>query len=73
MLRELRPEFAYLMPDFHNPTGSSLTRGERRRLLAAAAASGTCLLVDETTAELAIDEASPSRRSPRSRSAPGRR
>ncbi|GAA4742976.1 hypothetical protein GCM10025783_13080 [Amnibacterium soli] len=56
LLRELRPELAYLMPDFHNPTGSSLTEGERRRLLAAAAASGTVLLVDETTAELAIDD-----------------
>jgi DNA-binding transcriptional MocR family regulator len=56
LLRELRPELAYLMPDFHNPTGSSLTAGERRRLLTAAAASGTLLLVDETTAELAIDD-----------------
>jgi DNA-binding transcriptional MocR family regulator len=56
LLRELRPELAYLMPDFHNPTGSSLTAGERRRLLTAAAASGTVLLVDETTAELAIDD-----------------
>lgn len=57
----LRPEFAYVMPDFHNPTGSSLDEGERRRLLAAAASAGTVLLVDETTAELAIDPASPSR------------
>jgi DNA-binding transcriptional MocR family regulator len=60
-LRRLRPELAYLMPDFHNPTGASLQEGERRRLLAAAAASGTVLLVDETTAELAID---PVRRQP---------
>lgn len=60
-LHLLRPEFAYLMPDFRNPTGSSLDEGERRRLIAAAAASGTVLLVDETTAELAIDPAPPTR------------
>jgi DNA-binding transcriptional MocR family regulator len=54
-----RPEFAYLMPDFHNPTGSSLDEDERRRLLTAAAASGTRLLVDEATAELAIDRRDP--------------
>jgi DNA-binding transcriptional MocR family regulator len=59
VLRGTRPEFAYLMPDFHNPTGSSLDEDERRRLLAAAAASGTRLLVDETTAELAIDRRDP--------------
>ena len=55
VLRTSRPEFAYVMPDFHNPTGSSLDADERRRLVAASAASGTVLLVDETTAELAID------------------
>lgn len=59
VLRASRPEFAYLMPDFHNPTGSSLDEEERRRLLAAAAASGTRLLIDETTAELAIDPRDP--------------
>jgi DNA-binding transcriptional MocR family regulator len=59
VLHASRPEFAYLMPDFHNPTGSSLDEGERRRLLGAAAAAGTVLLVDETTAELAIDRRDP--------------
>ncbi|GAA2753302.1 PLP-dependent aminotransferase family protein [Amnibacterium kyonggiense] len=59
VLARTRPEFAYLMPDFHNPTGSTLDEEERRRILRAAAAAGTVLIVDETTAELAIDPGEP--------------
>ncbi|WP_147392079.1 MocR-like transcription factor YczR [Amnibacterium setariae] len=59
VLARTRPEFAYLMPDFHNPTGSSLDEEERRRILRAAGAAGTVLIVDETSAELAIDPAAP--------------
>lgn len=49
------PTLAYVMPDFHNPTGASMSVDTRERLLAAAAAHGTIVVADETTAELDID------------------
>jgi DNA-binding transcriptional MocR family regulator len=49
------PTIAYLMPDFQNPTGSSMGIEEREAFLAAASRSGTILLIDETTADLDID------------------
>lgn len=54
VLRSARPRLAYLMPELHNPTGSTMLPATRRRLLAAAAQSGTTLVVDETTAPLRI-------------------
>ncbi|MDF2443296.1 MAG: hypothetical protein JWR01_1499 [Subtercola sp.] len=54
-LAQSAPTLAYVMPDFHNPTGESMTPSFRRRLVAAAAASATVLVADETTAELDID------------------
>nr|WP_201469953.1 PLP-dependent aminotransferase family protein [Microbacterium hydrocarbonoxydans] len=50
-----RPHVAYLIPDFHNPTGATLTDAERSRIVATARGAGTRLIVDETTAELDID------------------
>lgn len=45
---------AYLMPDFHNPTGLCLSEKDRARL------SPKCpVVVDETMAELALDVAPP--------------
>ncbi|WP_210505975.1 PLP-dependent aminotransferase family protein [Naasia sp. SYSU D00057] len=55
LLRRAAPSLAYVMPDFHNPTGRSMTEAERRRLVRAAEDAGTLLLVDETTGELDID------------------
>jgi DNA-binding transcriptional MocR family regulator len=55
LLRE-RPALAYLMPDFHNPTGRSMDVELRRATLEGAAAVGCVVIADETTAELAIDE-----------------
>lgn len=55
ILRDGRPSLAYLMPDFHNPTGTSMPDVARGRLITAAAHTGTVLLVDETTADLDID------------------
>ncbi|MGA0567451.1 PLP-dependent aminotransferase family protein [Rathayibacter sp. KR2-224] len=55
VLRRTSPSIAYLMPDFQNPTGRSMTASVRRRLLDAAAAQGTVVIVDETPAELDID------------------
>ncbi|KQR63996.1 GntR family transcriptional regulator [Frigoribacterium sp. Leaf172] len=54
-LRRTSPPVAYLMPDFHNPTGATMPAEQRARVLEAAAAEGTIVVVDETMAELAID------------------
>ncbi|MEO5778348.1 PLP-dependent aminotransferase family protein [Arthrobacter oryzae] len=54
-LRQQRPALAYVVPDFHNPTGRLMPDPQRRRLVRAAAASGTVLLVDETLRELNLD------------------
>ncbi|MBG6238837.1 DNA-binding transcriptional MocR family regulator [Mycetocola sp. CAN_C7] len=53
------PTIAYLMPDFHNPTGATMTTDARRRVCRAAARQGTVLVIDETTAELDIDSGIP--------------
>lgn len=50
-----RPHLAYLIPDFHNPTGATLPDSERERIAATARSAGTLLIVDETTSELDID------------------
>lgn len=54
-IRRAAPTLAFLMPDFHNPTGMSMSVHEREFLAAAAAREGTILVVDETTALLDID------------------
>ncbi|MFF2030588.1 PLP-dependent aminotransferase family protein [Arthrobacter sp. NPDC058192] len=54
-LLQLRPAMAYVVPDFHNPTGRLMPDPQRRRLVRAAAASGTVLVVDETLRELNLD------------------
>ncbi|AMM18850.1 hypothetical protein AX769_00195 [Frondihabitans sp. PAMC 28766] len=55
ILRDGRPTLAYLMPDFHNPTGATMPMAARERLLAVAARTSTVLLIDETTRDLDID------------------
>ncbi|MFF2053597.1 PLP-dependent aminotransferase family protein [Leifsonia sp. NPDC058194] len=54
-IRRANPALAYLIPDFHNPTGASMSPATRERVLAAAAAQGTIVVGDETTGELDID------------------
>lgn len=54
-LMQLRPKMAYVVPDFHNPTGRLMPDSQRRQLVKAAAASGTILVVDETLRELNLD------------------
>jgi DNA-binding transcriptional MocR family regulator len=56
-LLQQRPAMAYVVPDFHNPTGRLMPDAQRRRLVKAAAASGTVLVVDETLRELNLDGA----------------
>ncbi len=57
VFRRTLPTLAYLMPDFHNPTGMSMSHEARRVFEESAARAGTILVVDETTAELNIDRA----------------
>ncbi|WP_431278462.1 PLP-dependent aminotransferase family protein [Leifsonia poae] len=54
-IRRANPALAYLIPDFHNPTGASMSPETRTRVMAAAAAQGTIVVGDETTADLDID------------------
>jgi DNA-binding transcriptional MocR family regulator len=51
------PTLAYLMPDFQNPTGRSMSDEERAVIEVAAERAGTLVIVDETTADLDIDRA----------------
>lgn len=53
--RQRKPALAYMIPDFHNPTGALMDDDERRVLVREARRAGTHLLVDESVAELAID------------------
>jgi DNA-binding transcriptional MocR family regulator len=56
---QVRPSAAYLMPDFHNPTGLLMSDDERARLASALRRAGVLPIVDETLAEMAIDEVVP--------------
>jgi DNA-binding transcriptional MocR family regulator len=49
------PTIGYLMPDYHNPTGRSMSPGLRERTVDLASRQGTTLIVDETMGELGLD------------------
>ena len=51
-LRQNTPGLAYLIPDFHNPTGALAADAERRAVLRAARRAGTTVIVDETFVDL---------------------
>jgi DNA-binding transcriptional MocR family regulator len=55
LMRRTDPAVGYLMPDFHNPTGESMSPELRERTIDQAVRAGTTLLVDETSGELDID------------------
>jgi DNA-binding transcriptional MocR family regulator len=55
-LRQTAPRAAYLVPDFHNPTGALMPDEQRARLGAALAGGHTVAIVDETMVDLAHDE-----------------
>ncbi|MGW7486205.1 MocR-like transcription factor YczR [Streptomyces sp. NPDC054786] len=57
--RQAVPRLAYLIPDFHNPTGCLMPDEERVRILHAARRSGAWLVIDETLADLALDVPAP--------------
>ena len=54
-IQRTSPALGYLMPDFHNPTGQTMSVALREKLLAMASAQGTTIIGDETMAELSID------------------
>ncbi|QKW05435.1 PLP-dependent aminotransferase family protein [Streptomyces sp. NA04227] len=56
VLREAAPRLAYVVADFHNPTGALADEDQRRSLVDAARSAGTVLVVDETMIELNFDE-----------------
>lgn len=58
-IRRSSPAIGYLMPDFHNPTGCSMSLELRERVAGLASMHGTRLIADETMAELGIDRADP--------------
>ncbi|GAA3823999.1 PLP-dependent aminotransferase family protein [Sphaerisporangium flaviroseum] len=55
-MRQSAARLAYVIPDFQNPTGLLMADGDRAALVGAARRYDTTLVVDESWAELAIDE-----------------
>ena len=56
-IQRTSPSIGYLMPDFHNPTGRSMSAELRERVLAMAARQGTVLIADETMADMNVSRA----------------
>ncbi|BCW04570.1 PLP-dependent aminotransferase family protein [Arthrobacter sp. NtRootA1] len=54
-MNQQHPSMAYIVPDFHNPTGRIMSDLQRRQLARAAASAGTVLVVDETLRGLNLD------------------
>ncbi|MFI1098071.1 PLP-dependent aminotransferase family protein [Streptomyces sp. NPDC020917] len=59
VLRDAAPQMAYVMPDYHNPTGTLVGDEQRRALVEAARAAGTVVVADETMAELTLEGGEP--------------
>lgn len=57
VLRDAAPRLAYVVADFHNPTGALADEDQRRALVEAARSAGTVLVADETMTELHLDDA----------------
>ncbi len=51
-LRQTAPRLAFLIPDFHNPTGALMDVATRREVLRSARQTGTTVIVDETFVDL---------------------
>jgi DNA-binding transcriptional MocR family regulator len=54
-VRSQPPVLAYLIPDFHNPTGRLMDAAARRRVLLALEDAGATTVLDETFVELNLD------------------
>lgn len=55
-LRQVSPIAAYLIPDFHNPTGALMDDEQRAQVGTALARSRTTAMVDETLVDVAVDD-----------------
>jgi DNA-binding transcriptional MocR family regulator len=53
------PRLAVTIPDFHNPTGLSMSAAHRAALAETCARAGVALVADETNAELRLDGPAP--------------
>ncbi|MDC0691578.1 PLP-dependent aminotransferase family protein [Klebsiella pasteurii] len=58
-IAQTAPRLAWLMPDFHNPTGRCMDSATRQRAADIAAQSRTTLVVDETMVDLWYDAPPP--------------
>jgi len=56
---DARARFAYLLPNFQNPTGREMPADRRDAVVAAAAAAGTTIVEDDPYGEIWFDEAPP--------------
>lgn len=54
-LRQVVPRVAYLIPDFHNPTGALMDHLGRRRIGEVLARTRTTAIIDESMVSLALD------------------
>lgn len=53
--RDIRPKFIYTIPTFHNPTGATMPRGRRERLVALAAEYGVVVVEDDAYGDLRFE------------------
>lgn len=56
LMRQTRPRSAYLIPDFHNPTGALLTEAQRPGLAEALRRNRVVPVFDESLVELGLDD-----------------
>ena len=54
-LRQTSPRIAFLIPDFHNPTGALVGEEDRAAVLQTARQTGTTVVIDESFVELGFD------------------
>ncbi|MBB2941576.1 DNA-binding transcriptional MocR family regulator [Actinoplanes lutulentus] len=54
-LRQTRPRLAYVIPEFHNPTGHLMPAELRERLVVGAHSAGAELVVDESFVDLPLE------------------
>src|SRR3546814_16266633 len=57
--RQAGPRFAYLLPDFHNPTGRLMDEPTRRELVTIAARTRTQLLLGVALVEKSLEDNEP--------------
>lgn len=55
-LRQVSPKVAYLIPDFHTPTGALMDDEQRADIGHALSRARTTAVIDETLSELALDD-----------------